>query len=323
MDQYRIGVVGASGCLGGIIHDRASILGIKVVPLSIRQLQENTDAQDPANEFRGLNAVVFAAPLTTNSLHCLALKAGCHVVDVGISEQSIADALALDSLAKAQDKVVVVMAGLAPGLSGLIGLELGRRFESAVRVDVTLLQNSSGTAGKQGVCDMLDMLTNRERSSIVSLSNDSKTASLVASNYLFELPTPEQHLLDGYRDSLETRYLTAFDSSAMNWQIRILRLIRSISSSVYRFIRDRVAVSKSKQASPQDESISLIGSAYGREGVELGREHIRLVSDYGATADVALTMANMAAKGELAPGAGHPSNFTDWPTIKAVSFASK
>ncbi len=323
MSNYRIGVVGASGRLGGIVFERASIASADVIPLSMRQLPADAGVQDSAHAFEGLDIAIFAAPLTTNSLHRIALEAGCHVVDVGVSEQSIGDALALDALAKAQDKSLVVMAGLAPGLSGLLGLEVARRFESAEQVDVILLQSSKGTAGMRGVCDMLDMLTNRERSSVVALSENSIGVSPVASNYLFELPTPERRLLRENGEKPEIRYLTAFDSSKMNWQIRFLRSIRGLSGSVYRLIRNNVAASKSKKASPSDESMSLIACAYDREGVEIGREHLALASDYGATADVALIIADMAAKGELRSGAGHPSYFTDWPTIKALSFASK
>lgn len=320
MGNYRIGVVGASGRLGGIVFERASIASADVIPLSVRQLPADAGVQDSAHAFEGLDIAIFAAPLTTNSLHRIALEAGCHVVDVGVSEQSIGDALALDALAKAQGKALVVMAGLAPGLSGLLGLEMARRFESAERVDVILLQSSKGTAGVQGVCDML---TNRERSSVVALSENSIGVSPVASNYLFELPTPERRLLRENGEKPEIRYLTAFDSSKMNWQIRFLRSIRGLSARVYRLIRNNVAASKSKKASPSDESMSLIACAYDCEGVEIGRQDLALASDYGATADVALTIADMAAKGELRSGAGHPSYFTDWPTIKALSFASK
>jgi len=286
----------------------------------MRKLLEEIDNSIQTNAFDELDAVIFATPLTSNALHRLALEANCHVIDVGVSEQSIAQALTLDNFARGRSKALVVMAGLAPGLSGLMGLELANRFKNSERIDIILMQSSKGTAGEQGVRDMLDMLTDQKRSAIIATRKNEAIVRGFAGRFLFELPTPERKLLNRKDQKCEVRYLTAFDTAKMNWQIRTLRFLRGLSETLYTYLRNHVAQVKSKQKQPEDETMSLVGCAYDNNKVELGRETLSLKSDYEATATVALALANMAVKDELPLVAGHLSKFTDWPGFLAKAF---
>ena len=329
----RVGIVGASGRLGRLIVGVATRAGFEVQELSTRQqgagsvdIARSSDSLGRdgllAERFAELDAVIIAAPQTSNALHSLALEAGCHVVDVGISEDVIRVVLTLDSFARERSLTVMVMAGLAPGLTGMLGQAMAQRFQSAETIDVVLLQNSQGTAGKRGVCDMLDMLSDADKSPMTQLNGGVISPSRKASQFAFALPTPENNLLRPIVPGPAIRYYTLFDAPLMNRTIRLLRAIRRLSEKGYGSIRNLVATAKSKQAAPTDEAICLSAIANGADGSILGREDLVLASDYGATAEVAVALADMALTGLLDSGAGHPSKFTDWANVTAWAFPS-
>jgi len=329
----RVGIVGASGRLGRLIVSVATRAGFDVQALSTRQQGVDTLDITRSSDRLGrdsllaascaeLDAVIIAAPQTSNALHRLALEAGCHVVDVGISEEVIRAVLTLDSFARERSLTVMVMAGLAPGLTGMLGQAMAQRFRAAETIDIVLLQNSQGTAGKRGVCDMLDMLSDANRSPMTQLNGGVISPSGKASQFAFALPTPESNLLRPIVQGPAIRYYTLFDAPLMNRTIRLLRVIRRISVKGYGSIRNLVATAKSKQASPTDETICLSAIANGADGSILGREDLVLASDYGATAEVAVALADIALTGLVDSGAGHPAQFTDWASVTARAFPS-
>jgi NAD(P)-dependent dehydrogenase (short-subunit alcohol dehydrogenase family) len=166
----RVGVVGATGGLGRSIASRLEAAGAVVVTVDPRRLgQDSTGletgpAAGSADAELGrllatLQALVVAAPLTDVAVHRMAVRNSCHVVDVNVGELNRA-LLTLDEEAVEDGRSVVAMAGLAPGLTGLLGGEVLSMFEpAATRVCVALLQSPTGAAGVQGARDMLDLLT--------------------------------------------------------------------------------------------------------------------------------------------------------------------
>lgn len=295
-----------------MIASEALRVGFDVQALNAR----HHDIRNP-NTLIGLDAIINAAPQTSNALHRSALEAGCHMVDVGISEDVIRSALALDAFAQEQNLTLVLMAGLAPGLSGMLGYELAKRTPSARKVDVVLLQNAQGTAGKRGVSDMLDMLSDKTRSPITQLNDDVLPGSERRNRYAFALPTPETALLSQDIHEPSISYHTLFNSHAMNRTIRLLGIIRRVSESAYSGIRNLVATRKSRQPPPDDETIYLSAVATDAEGTILAREDLKFASDYGATSKIAVALTDMALAGRFQAGAGHPSKFSDWRTVTA------
>ena len=167
---------------------------------------------------------------------------------------------------------------------------------------------------------MLDMLSDSSRSPMAQLNNDVIPKSGKVRQVAFALPTPESKLLPQNVQGPAIHYYTLFDAPLMNRTIRLLRTIRKISERGYRSIRNLVATAKSKQASPTDETICLSAIANGADGSILGREDLTFASDYGATAQIAVALTDMALAGLLASGAGHPSKFTDWCSVIAQAF---
>ena len=310
-----VGVVGASGRLGGLIADMISDAGFEVRAISGRAAATGTEDVDLAN----VVAVIVAAPMTSSAFHRRALEAKCHVIDVGIVETTIREALDLGGLAKERSRALVLMAGLAPGLSGLLGMSMAQRYPSATRIEVVLVQSAAGTAGERGVRDMLDMLTDTNLSPITRLG---ATFQSLDRKHLkvFGLPSPERSLLQPRGSGPEIRYHTVFDKPVMNVTIRGLRIIRRCLPRTYASIRDRVASAKARRAIPNEEKIILGAIAIGADGTNLGVEELTLSSDYEATARVAVTLAQMAMAQDLPSGAGHPAAFTDWSELTGKAF---
>ncbi len=325
--QFKVGVIGASGRLGTLMIEKAKELGLDVSAIASRPCDGWPSGigylhhADPANwsalipELQKLDALVIAAPLASNELHRIALDSGCHVVDVGISETVIRGSLAFDDLARQRGLSIVLMAGLAPGLSGLLARDMALRFPAAQFVDVTLLQSARGTAGKRGVRDMLDMLTDTTLSQITQVHACHSETQPEAQWSAFSLPTPETAFVAHEAPLPKIRYHTLFDAAFMNRAIRVLRKVRRVSFPAYQSIRNSAAAAKSKQKMPRDEQACLAAVATSVDGSCLGRVDHVIASDYEATAEVAAVFAKLACSGELPAGAGHPADFTDWSTF--------
>lgn len=326
-EPFKAGVIGAAGRLGTLMVEKAAGLGFVVTaiasrhcdgwPKGIRYLHHanpnNWSAIIP--ELAELDVLIIAAPLTSNALHRIALDNDCNVIDVGISETVVRAALALGSTAEERGLSIVLMAGLAPGLSGLLAQDMVLQYPAAQIVDVTLLQSVRGTAGKQGVCDMLDLLTNTTLSQITQVHDSLSARPSERQCQAFSLPTPETVFLGAEASTPSIRFHTLFDAPFMNRAIRALRVVRDIFPPAYRSIRNLVATAKSKQALPSDEQARLAAVARGADGTLLGRADYVIASDYAATADVAMTLAKLACSAELSAGAGHPADFTTWSSL--------
>ena len=217
--MHKIGVVGAAGRLGTEIVKILARQPVTVVAIasnqknswgdrvSYHEYHSNYEPKYLKPLFQELDVLINAAPVSSSILQREAIAAGCHVIDVGIKTKVVEELLQLDNLAKDRQCCLVAMAGLAPGLTGLLGTELFARTSSANLVDVCLIQNSQGTSGERGTKDMLDLLTShgkKLKSCLVAKGQSSNIAAVKA----FSFDTPESVLLP-HRDRL--RFYTAFD----------------------------------------------------------------------------------------------------------------
>jgi hypothetical protein len=314
--QHSVGVLGATGRLGGLITQEATAAGLKTVPLSSRvKLSGSSDLAD-------LDVLIIASPSRNSDVHRLALEAGCHVIDVGIDENVIRSALELDQAAKNKKRRIILMAGLAPGISGLLALDAADRFPCAETITVVLVQSSQGAAGKQGVSDMLDMLTNPSQPRLTEIKGlEAVFPELHPKG--FSWPSPERFFLGDQTAGPTISYLTLFDAEWMNRGVNYLRILRQRSQSLYQFARNFVSSLKAKQPAPSTEEVYLLAIATGKKGEVLGHEELCFASDYGATAKTACALALSALSGEPQFGAGHPSAFYDLAILKELAAFSE
>lgn len=211
------------------------------------------------------------------------------------------------------------MAGFAPGLTGLLAADmLDRHSTTAVRTVVAVLQSPTGTAGDHGTREMLDLLTGADvayRDRPVQ-----EMGGHIGRMRLFDLPVPEPEV-SGLGTQLEL--VTGFGRASLHAQLRALRIVRSRMRPAYVSARDRASRRKS-QTPGANERTRLSAVALDGASQPIGGRLLTVSSDYGATAAVAAAAATAAARGQLAPGAGHLRRFltlndlVDLPPVQAV-----
>jgi hypothetical protein len=93
---------------------------------------------------RAPDVAILATPCRTHvGLAAELLRAGSHVVSISDCPEDVVDLLALDELARANDRSLVVGAGMAPGLSCLLARLAGDQLDSVDAISVA----KAGTAG--------------------------------------------------------------------------------------------------------------------------------------------------------------------------------
>ena len=302
----KIGVVGTGGRLGAIIHRMLERMdGVDAVP--IRTLPD------------GIDAVINAAPLPSAELHRLALESNCHVIDVTIDGRLIREMIALHSLAQEHSRCLVAMAGLAPGLTGLLARKMLRSTPDAKKVQVSLLQNSVGTAGRQGALDMVNLLTD-PTCVCKSRPYPDRHGKKLSTRKMFDLYTPELEFLV---DADEMHFVTGFNNRYMNSAIATMAVVRRLSPPIFRWVRDTVADAKARAGEATTEEIELGAVVFNSEAIAIADRLVRLTSDYRATAAVACATAMLVMKGPPYSGAGHLCDFfelddiVDHPLVQA------
>jgi len=258
-----------------------------------------------------LDAVINAAPLPDARLHREALSLGCHVVDVTINPDLIRQMLTLDELAQQHDLCLITMAGLAPGLTGLLAKEMLQRCPETTCVQVSLLQSTSGTSGKQGTLEMLDLLTSPS-CQFAQRPYPQADKTQASKKSLFDFANPELIFLP---EADKLRLVTGFDSDNLNRMILVLGWIRKIFPIGYDFLRGIVMQSKAKAKQAADESIEIGAIALDHAGNVLDGRCLKLDSDYGATAAIASATTILAIQGLPTSGAGHLSQFITLATL--------
>ncbi len=294
----KIGVVGARGRLGAIILRALERLD-GVDAIAIETLPD------------GLDAVINTAPLPSADLHRLALKSNCHVIDVTIDGRLIREMLALHSLAQQQARCLIAMAGLAPGLTGLLARQMLTSTPNSEKVQVSLLQDSSGTAGRRGTVDMINLLTD-PMCIYKNRPYPHRPGNRRSTRKLFDFHTPE---LEFMVEANRIRFVTGFENGITNSAMAALTVVRRLLPPVYRRIRDTVAAAKARRGEATAEEIELGALVFNCEDKAIAARLVRLVSDYGATAAVACATATLAVKGLPYTGAGHLCDFFELDAI--------
>ena len=294
----KIGVVGARGRLGAYV---------------LRMLEglDSVDAMAIETLPDGLDAVINAAPLLNADLHRLALKSNCHVVDLTTNGKLIREMLTLNSLAKKQARCLIAMAGLAPGLTGLLARDMLTSTPNAEKVQVSLLQNSSGTAGRQGTIDMVNLLTD-PKCIYKNRPYPSRLDQGWSNRKMYDFYTPE---LEFILEANKIHFVTGFNHRYMNSAIATMAVVRRVSTPIYRWIRDIVADAKARTPEATAEEIELGAMAFNAENAVINECLFCLASDYGATAAIACAAATLAVEGLSHTGAGYLCDFFELDAI--------
>lgn len=313
----HIAVFGAGGRLGTIMVSMLAAQGVSVTAIARRENSQwpkgtrfhpfepgEGHAADLSGVLAGVDGVLNAAPLADAALHRAALAARRPLADIGIAADVIKEIAALDPPAREAGVSIIGMAGLIPGLAGLVGQELVTRHPDCSHVDIGLFQRIEGTAGVQGAADMLDLLTRPEVRWAGRYWCDSVTGK-VAERGMFDLPNAENAVLP---DGAKLKFATAFDSGPVNRLIGLMRGVRAYWPGVWPKLRG--AVAGGKRSNPgREAAVDLSFVVIGGQGGVIGTRAFTFSSDYGVTTALAAASLLLALEGRTPAGAGHLSRF--------------
>ena len=215
------------------------------------------------------------------------IQQGKACLDVSVSEEIIDEVLRLQTAACHGKSLILMAAGLFPGLSGIIAKAIHENDPDAIG-DIGLIQSRNGVAGKTGIADMLQLF-NRDVEYLTSsgarvkkgfsysrafqLDSRFGTKDLRLANFI-ERKYLQQRL------HIRSNYWSAFDDERFNKLIALLRAIGLLSlfeSPKYR-LKLAQFISKKKEVATE-ETIGIIGQTD-----ETNRFYLSLESDYAATA---------------------------------------
>lgn len=269
------------------------------------------DAEDPDSirtALRGADTVIIALGQQEPRIQTIGLELGVHCVDVTADGDMTARVSALDDRARTVGTASIAMAGLFPGLSGLLAQKAAARLERVDHVDVTLLQSTNGNVGRAGVRDMLGIIASPvdyrgrvERGFRRRWPGDGK---------LRLIDHTERRVLAGECGLESTAYWTGWDGAVLTAAVSLLVRARLLPRLAPRL----AALSRHDSTKPEKVELGVHA-----RGADDGREaEVRLSltadSDYGATACAAVALAALVSEGG-ATGAGTPKSFTDFDTL--------
>ncbi|MGC5616953.1 NAD-dependent epimerase/dehydratase family protein [Georgenia sp. Z1491] len=313
----RIVVAGASGVLGGRIATRlARTTDATVVagdhraeraPLTARAVgapeQVHLDVRDAASIARaldGADALVVAAPQDRPFVQEVGLGAGVHVVDVSPDPTLTAQVRATDARARRRGVASVTMAGMFPGLSGLVVTDLVSGLDQVDHVELLYHQSTNASVGPDGTEAMLRWVA----APVPPTRRPGLADRHPREPGLRRFEHPERALLEDATGA-DVRYWTGWDSPAFTRVVaglartRVLRPLAPVLAPLATHDPDR----------PEEAMLTV--RVLGRRAGRPDRDGVRLVcdSDYGATAAVAVALTRLALGGRLV-GAGVPLDLT-------------
>ena len=215
------------------------------------------------------------------------IQKGIVCIDLTLSEAFIDNVLKLQSEAYNGKSLLLMAAGLFPGLSGLIANEIHKNSPDAI-IDIGLLQSKDVMAGGTGIADMLQLF-NQQVGYVTTVKKSNVSGFKLLKTFNFNNRFGEKKLrLANFSERkyleqrlhIESNYWSAFDSEFFNKLIAFVKaigLLNLFENPKYRLRAARlISILKSKV---EKASIGVIV-----QSDETNKISFILESDYGATA---------------------------------------
>ncbi len=322
----KVLVIGGTGSLGRFIcREVIRLLGAHVLVVGDYQQERgatfatqlgsevsarvvNIRNQDSiSNSLKGISAVIVAVeqdePLVQHE--CMHQQIPCF--DVSVHLAFVEQVYALDAELRAQNTLSLIMAGLFPGLSGIMAQQLITNFSEVSAVDVALLQNTQGIAGTTGIADMLGVFAQPVS---YRLPNGTQTTPGFRLTRPITFPPPfgtKKTRLVNYPEAsivIEqygvhcVNYWTGFDKNSFNILIAFLQRFGILQQFNHPKRRLRLAKAihalKSRNAT-QSETVSIHVEVTGKRDGAIATDRLALIapSDYGTTAMAVVAMTKI------------------------------
>ncbi len=261
----------------------------------------------------GPDAVIVAVQQTEPLVQSVCLTRGIPCLDVTVSADFLEKARRLDSLPEAGHAASIIMAGLIPGLSGMMAKHLVESLEEVSTIDVGLLQSADGSAGVTGIADMLGVFAQPVRFR-VNGAEHSRPGFSVKREMMFPEPfgNRAQRLINWIEAALvaeqcnvhDVNYWTSFDKAGFERLIVLLKKIGFLGlfnrESTRKRLARMIALSKGNKR-PESETIALSVVATGKQDGSACTRCLCVVgpSDYGTTAMSVVAMTKLLLEGSV------------------------
>lgn len=273
----------------------------------------------------GLSAVIVCPRQERPEVQRICVERGIPCLDVTIEREFIAQVHALDARAKETGTPLLTMAGMWPGLSGLMAVRAAGMLDRVDRVDLALCQSTRSKVGPEGIADMMGCFAKP----VVERSGG-RAREVPGFSVKRRIAYPEpfgsrsHRLVDFVEGGVlaealgvaEVRTWTGFDSAAFQALVSLLRRAGFLGLFRRKGTGLRLArfVNAVKGLGPEGpEPIALVVEARGEQGgrAQEARLSLQGPSDYGVTAMSAVAMARLLTVRAEAAGAGHPLRLFD------------
>jgi saccharopine dehydrogenase-like NADP-dependent oxidoreductase len=275
---------------------------------------------DPA-----LSAVIVCSRQDRPEVQRICVERGIPCLDVTIEPEFIAEVHSLDSRARETGTPLLTMAGMWPGLSGLMAARAAGMLDRVERIDLALCQSTQSQVGPEGIADMMGSfakpVVERGGGRVRQVPGFSVKRQIA---YPEPFGTRSHRLVDFVERGVlaealgvaEVRTWTGFDSAAFQALVSLLRRAGLLGLFRREGTGLRLArfVNAMKGLGPSGpEPVAVVAEARGDLGGRAQEVRLSLQgpSDYGVTAMSAVAMARLLRDRADAAGAGHPLRIFD------------
>jgi len=342
METKRIFVVGGAGGVGRLICDevirqmgKSSLIvgdykSERGQALADR-LGEDFRFVDVDNidgtEINDVNAVIVATPQSEPRVQTLCIDRRIPCFDITLSVEFAAKVEALEARAQSTGTPVVVMAGLIPGLSGVIIKQASKDFEKIDEIHLGLLENTqTSSPGTAGTADWLGILAKP-----VEYKGQRHNGFSVTRKFIYPEPFgertlrlfdyPESEIIRRKCNASEVYYWTAFDKESFNRLLVLLKWLRVLdlfNVPRMRLRAARIGIGVTRMLKQSDTPVALTvevsGTKHGKR--EVTRIGIVGPSDYGTTAMVTVAMVKLLLNDDAqATGVRYPMDIFALPAL--------
>jgi saccharopine dehydrogenase-like NADP-dependent oxidoreductase len=324
---FRILVIGSAGTLARLIIDEViRTYGIKSLIISdyVQDRLQNTgheleklygampesriiDIFSIQSIEKGITEVAYViVPMSQIRpyMQIVCAEQGISCIDLSVSERLIDLSILLHKSAAKSRSVILMAAGLCPGLSGIIAAEIHRNDPSKI-IDIGLLQSINAYAGRTGIADMLEIISQKTEYSSEAENTIVKGFSVSKSFDFGEITGQRKLRLSNFiekhyllqRLQIQSNYWTAFDSNRMNAIVYIAKKLGILNLLTMKRYRLKAAgLFAQKNQNEKQEVIGILGQHNG------SKEHCYgFKSDYAATAACALAFIKILEKRRIRP----------------------
>lgn len=271
----------------------------------------NSESQITA--FKKIDAIIVAVQQRQPVIQSVCLSKRIPCFDITLRGEFIQKVHELNKQASSFDTPLLMMAGLFPGLSGIIIKSIVEQFKSVQQVDVAFLQSINGTTGAMGIADMLGAFAQP-----VVLNTSTHSEELKGFNLTKEFIFPEPFGVSKARlinydeaDVISQKlgikninYWTAFNVENFNRVLVFLnriKILRLFQHPKWRLKLAKIIEYFKNINRHKNEKISLLVKVTGNVNKKNQIYKVGLIgpSDYGVTALVVVALVKLVVEDKI------------------------